>query len=257
MYAMAADHFPYLLLCTPPPPRRVADALAAFQLFFFWTRPIVHLPFPRQRHYERPAKAVGAQAHRERRAGARRGGRSELTKVRIQNRRSECEHRWTDLLFLYSLSLSLSRAMGKGPELAVKREEASTSPRAAAPAAQAGSKRQKPSEEEAGGDGDAQGEGSQPPAKRVKSEVEAPSRPSRPMPTTMEAVEDIDLADLDDELDEMMGGAGDDTTKDVVLAQVEKKFESKNKYRFQFRAGIMQIDGLEYVFERGSGDFKW
>ena len=35
MYAMAADHFPYLLLCTPPPPRRVADALAAFQLFFF------------------------------------------------------------------------------------------------------------------------------------------------------------------------------------------------------------------------------
>ena len=50
--------------------------------------------------------AVGAQAHRERRAGARRGGRPELTKVRIQNRRSECEHRWTDLLFLYSLSLS-------------------------------------------------------------------------------------------------------------------------------------------------------
>ena len=147
--------------------------------------------------------------------------------------------------------------MGKGPELAVKREEPSTSPRADAPAAQAGSKRQKPSEEEAGGDGDAQGEGSQPPAKRVKSEVEAPSRPSRPMPTTMEAVEDIDLADLDDELDEMMGGAGDDTTKDVVLAQVEKKFKSKNKYRFQFRAGIMQIDGLEYVFERGSGDFKW
>ncbi|WZN66547.1 hypothetical protein HKI87_15g81140 [Chloropicon roscoffensis] len=149
------------------------------------------------------------------------------------------------------------KAMGKGPEVAVKREEPSTSPRAAAPAAQAGSKRQKPSEEEAGGDGDAQGEGSQPPAKRVKSEVEAPSRPSRPMPTTMEAVEDIDLADLDDELDEMMGGAGDDTTKDVVLAQVEKKFKSKNKYRFQFRAGIMQIDGLEYVFERGSGDFKW
>ena len=100
--------------------------------------------------------------------------------------------------YTLSLSLSLSRAMGKGPELAVKREEPSTSPRAAAPAAQAGSKRQKPSEEEAGGDGDAQGEGSQPPAKRVKSEVEAPSRPSRPMPTTMEAVEDIDLTDLDD-----------------------------------------------------------
>jgi len=76
---------------------------------------------------------------------------------------------------------------------------------------------------------------------------------------TEKNVADIDLADLDDELDELMGGEGDPlvSTKDVVLAQVEKKFKSKNKYRFVFKSGIMQINGLEYVFEKGNGDFKW
>ena len=39
--------------------------------------------------------------------------------------------------------------------------------------------------------------------------------------------------------------------------KVEKKFKSKNRYRFVFKSGIMQIDGLEYVFEKGNGDFNW
>ena len=256
MYAMAADHFPYLLLCTPLLPAALLTPSPLSNFIFFGldrscTSPsrdsVIMKDLRRQwelKLIESGALALGVEV--------------DPNSQKYASRTADPDASIDGLTCCsYTLSLSLSRAMGKGPELAVKREEASTSPRAAAPAAQAGSKRQKPSEEEAGGDGDAQGEGSQPPAKRVKSEVEAPSRPSRPMPTTMEAVEDIDLADLDDELDEMMGGAGDDTTKDVVLAQVEKKFKSKNKYRFQFRAGIMQIDGLEYVFERGSGDFKW
>ena len=46
-------------------------------------------------------------------------------------------------------------------------------------------------------------------------------------------------------------------TSALLLAQVEKKFKSKNRYRFVFKSGIMQIDGLEYVFEKGNGDFNW
>jgi len=61
--------------------------------------------------------------------------------------------------------------------------------------------------------------------------------------------------DINDDIDEMLGEPLD--AKDLILGKVEKKFKSKNKYRFHFRSGIMKIDGLEYVFERGNGDFKW
>ena len=61
---------------------------------------------------------------------------------------------------------------------------------------------------------------------------------------------------MDDDIDDLLLGS-EDPTKDLVLAQVEKKFKSKNKYRFLFKSGILQIDGLEYVFEKGNGDFKW
>ena len=91
------------------------------------------------------------------------------------------------------------------------------------------------------------------PTKRAKKEA-----PGAAMATTTKAVEDIvDLAELDDDVDNMIGNRVEDGTRDLVLAQVEKKFKSKNKYRFIFKSGIMQIDGLEYVFEKGNGDFKW
>jgi len=66
----------------------------------------------------------------------------------------------------------------------------------------------------------------------------------------------VDDIDVDDDIDDLLLGS-EDPTKDLVLAQVEKKFKSKNKYRFLFKSGILQIDGLEYVFEKGNGDFKW
>jgi hypothetical protein len=65
---------------------------------------------------------------------------------------------------------------------------------------------------------------------------------------------DID-DDLDDDLDDLLGEQED--PEDLVLAKVDKKFKSKNKYRFHFRSGILKINGREFVFEKGKGDFKW
>lgn len=87
--------------------------------------------------------------------------------------------------------------------------------------------------------------------KRRKTEPSGP--PTNGEAAKAKAEEDIDV---DDDIDDLLEG-GEDPTKDLVLAQVEKKFKSKNKYRFIFKSGIMQIDGLEYVFEKGNGDFKW
>ena len=73
--------------------------------------------------------------------------------------------------------------------------------------------------------------------------------------TSQKAKVSDDLDDYDD-IDDLVG-EHDIETKDILLAQVEKKFKSKNRYRFVFKSGIMQIDGLEYVFEKGNGDFNW
>lgn len=45
--------------------------------------------------------------------------------------------------------------------------------------------------------------------------------------------------------------------KDEVLGLVDKKFKNKNKYRFVLKSGIINIKGLEYVFEAGNAIFKW
>nr|XP_018898526.1 PREDICTED: transcription initiation factor IIA subunit 1 isoform X1 [Bemisia tabaci] len=86
--------------------------------------------------------------------------------------------------------------------------------------------------------------------------------------------DDDDLEDKDDEEGDDEGGAeeeplnsGDDVseedpnelfdTDNVVVCQYDKISRSRNKWKFQFKDGIMNLSGKDYVFQRANGDAEW
>ena len=109
MYAMAADHFPYLLLCTPLLPAALLTPSPLSNFFFFWTRPIVH-PSPSRdsvvmkdlrRQWELKLIESGALA-----LGVEVDPNSQKYASRTADPNASIDG--LTLLFLYSLSLSLS-----------------------------------------------------------------------------------------------------------------------------------------------------
>lgn len=47
------------------------------------------------------------------------------------------------------------------------------------------------------------------------------------------------------------------TTQNVVLAQFEKVSRAKNKWKCTLKSGIMHLKGVDYLFNRATGEFDW
>lgn len=61
-------------------------------------------------------------------------------------------------------------------------------------------------------------------------------------------------SDLDDDAD-----ATDEEQEvdDLLLCLYEKVNRTRNKWKTNFKAGIVQINGRDYAFSRLNGDFEW
>lgn len=46
-------------------------------------------------------------------------------------------------------------------------------------------------------------------------------------------------------------------TENVVVCQYDKVTRSRNKWKFNFKDGIMNLQGKDYVFQKASGDAEW
>ncbi|KPM02596.1 transcription initiation factor IIA subunit 1-like protein 1 [Sarcoptes scabiei] len=46
-------------------------------------------------------------------------------------------------------------------------------------------------------------------------------------------------------------------TDNVVVCQYDKITRSRNKWKFHFKDGIMNLQGKDYVFSRAVGDAEW
>ena len=44
---------------------------------------------------------------------------------------------------------------------------------------------------------------------------------------------------------------------DLVLSLLEKRHKSKEKYRIKFKGGMVNIQGRDFVFGNGVGEFRW
>jgi len=107
-------------------------------------------------------------------------------------------------------------------------------------------------------EGEEAGDAPERPAKRVKTEeapegTNAQKQAQGVVPAKVEAVKDEE--NIDDDIDELLENQVD--PDDLALALIEKKFKSKDRYRFMFKSGIIKLNGQEYVFEKGTGDFRW
>ncbi|XP_061423440.1 uncharacterized protein LOC133351878 [Lethenteron reissneri] len=84
-----------------------------------------------------------------------------------------------------------------------------------------------------------------------------------------DGVDDMDAKFLEEELvvEEDPLNSGDDVSEqdmsemfdvdNVVVCQYEKIHRSKNKWKFHFKDGIMNLDGLDYFFSKLAGDAEW
>lgn len=79
--------------------------------------------------------------------------------------------------------------------------------------------------------------------------------------------DDIDISDEDDGVEEDPLGSGDDIsdedpaelfdTENVVVCQFDKITRARNKWKFQLKDGIMNLNGRDYVFQRATGEAEW
>jgi len=46
-------------------------------------------------------------------------------------------------------------------------------------------------------------------------------------------------------------------TDNVVVCQYDKITRSRNKWKFHFKDGIMNLQGKDYVFQKAVGDAEW
>ncbi|RMD42224.1 hypothetical protein DV735_g2863, partial [Chaetothyriales sp. CBS 134920] len=64
-------------------------------------------------------------------------------------------------------------------------------------------------------------------------------------------------SDLDDPEDAADDIEGEDTTGNVMLCTYDKVQRVKNKWKCTLKDGIMSIDGQDYLFHKGQGEFEW
>lgn len=63
-------------------------------------------------------------------------------------------------------------------------------------------------------------------------------------------------SDLDDP-DEMGEENNEEETDQVMLCTYDKVARVKNKWKCTLKDGILRVDGNEYVFHKGQGEFEW
>jgi len=69
--------------------------------------------------------------------------------------------------------------------------------------------------------------------------------------------EDAINSDLDDP-DELAGDPDADADTDqAMLCTYDKVQRVKNKWKCTLKDGILKVDGKEYVFHKGQGEFEW
>ena len=66
-------------------------------------------------------------------------------------------------------------------------------------------------------------------------------------------------SDLDDSDDDGQGNMGDDDDEfvDSILCTYDKVQRVKNKWKCTLKDGIMSVNGKEWVFHKGMGEFEW
>jgi hypothetical protein len=70
--------------------------------------------------------------------------------------------------------------------------------------------------------------------------------------------EDTIGSDLDDsEDDEDIESEDDDGDMPLVLCAYDKVHRTKNKWRANLSNGLVCINGREWVFEKGNGEYEW
>ncbi|CAO3595674.1 unnamed protein product [Absidia cylindrospora] len=63
-----------------------------------------------------------------------------------------------------------------------------------------------------------------------------------------------DLDDTDDDDDDPDGG---EEVEHIILCLYDKVTRTKNKWKCVLKDGIMLVNGRDYLFHRGNGDFEW
>ena len=66
-------------------------------------------------------------------------------------------------------------------------------------------------------------------------------------------------SDLDDDDDDGQGDMGDDDDEgiDTILCTYDKVQRVKNKWKCTLKDGVMSVQGKEWVFHKGMGEFEW
>ena len=82
-----------------------------------------------------------------------------------------------------------------------------------------------------------------------------PSPPPKRRPNPNEDTIGSDLDDSEDEGD--MDSDVEDDNMPLMLCLYEKVHRTKNKWRATMNHGIVCIDGREWVFEKGNGEYEW
>ncbi|RIA88229.1 transcription factor IIA, alpha/beta subunit [Glomus cerebriforme] len=63
-------------------------------------------------------------------------------------------------------------------------------------------------------------------------------------------------SDLDDPDDEDTNADGEET-QNIILCLYDKVTRTKNKWKCQLKDGIMSVNGRDYLFQKGNGDFEF
>lgn len=63
-------------------------------------------------------------------------------------------------------------------------------------------------------------------------------------------------SDLDDTDDEETNADGEET-QNIILCLYDKVTRTKNKWKCQLKDGIMSVNGRDYLFQKGNGDFEF
>ncbi|PKY39369.1 transcription factor IIA, alpha/beta subunit [Rhizophagus irregularis] len=63
-------------------------------------------------------------------------------------------------------------------------------------------------------------------------------------------------SDLDDTDDEETNAEGEET-QNIILCLYDKVTRTKNKWKCQLKDGIMSVNGRDYLFQKGNGDFEF
>jgi len=69
--------------------------------------------------------------------------------------------------------------------------------------------------------------------------------------------EDAINSDLDDPDDLAAAEENGENTDQVMLCTYDKVQRVKNKWKCTLKDGVLRVDGNEYVFHKGQGEFEW